>query len=260
MKQVYDPASEPVYSSQKILGIDFFNGEVDQAVSVMWRRGGFLVAPSGTCFARLRRDTVYRQAVVSADLAIPDSGAMVVLWKLLKGQSLNRISGLCYLQCLVVRLDADQTRRVLWILPNEHALTATARWLEWNQISFADADLYVAPFYGPVVEDRSLLEKIESQRPTDVVVGIGSGPQEKLGHYLRDRLGYRPAIHCIGAALGFLTGDQVSIPDWADRFYLGWLFRLMHEPRIFIPRLSRALDLPWLIWRYGEQMPPGRGK
>ena len=34
-----------------------------------------------------------------------------------------------------------------------------------------------------------------------------------------------PAIHCIGAALGFLTGDQVRIPHWADQWILGWLFR-----------------------------------
>ena len=27
-----------------------------------------------------------------------------------------------------------------------------------------------------------------------------------------------------------------------------------------IPRLSRALELPWLIWKYGENLPPMRGR
>jgi UDP-N-acetyl-D-mannosaminuronic acid transferase (WecB/TagA/CpsF family) len=93
-----------------------------------------------------------------------------------------------------------------------------------------------------------------------VIIGIGGGVQEKLGLYLRENLGYRPAIHCVGAALGFLTGDQKAIPDWADRLYLGWLCRLLAQPRIFIPRLSRALELPWLIWKYGENLPPLRLK
>jgi len=27
---------------------------------------------------------------------------------------------------------------------------------------------------------------------------------------------------------------------------------------VFIPRLSRAVELPWLIWKYGEKLPPIR--
>ena len=80
--------------------------------------------------------------------------------------------------------------------------------------------------------------------------------QEKLGYYLREQSNYRPAIHCIGAALGFVTGYQIAIPDFADRFYLGWLFRLMAQPRTFLPRLWTARELPWLIFKYREKVPP----
>jgi len=121
-------------------------------------------------------------------------------------------------------------------------------------------NFYIAPRYGMEIEDRNLLALIEQRRPAQVIVAIGSGAQEKLGHYLRENLSYRPAIHCIGAALGFITGDQSAIPDWADRFYLGWFYRLLAQPRIFIPRLSRASELPWLIWKYGEKLPPIRMK
>jgi len=75
---------------------------------------------------------------------------------------------------------------------------------------------------------------------------------------LRENLSYRPAIHCTGAALGFVTGEQIPIPDWADRWYLGWLLRLMIQPHRFIPRLILGLQLPWLIWKYGERLPPMR--
>jgi N-acetylglucosaminyldiphosphoundecaprenol N-acetyl-beta-D-mannosaminyltransferase len=93
-----------------------------------------------------------------------------------------------------------------------------------------------------------------------VIIGIGGGVQEKLGLYLRENLAYRPAIHCVGAALGFLTGDQKPIPDWADRFYLGWLLRLVRQPKVFAKRFLRAFELPWLIWKYGENLPPLRWK
>ena len=58
-----DPARN--YPSRQILGIRFFDGEVDEAVAVMSAHGGFLVAPSGTCFARLvRRDGADRKGVI----------------------------------------------------------------------------------------------------------------------------------------------------------------------------------------------------
>lgn len=256
MEQVQDPASGRNYPSQRILGIVFFNGPVDEAVEKMFRTGGFMVAPSGTCFSRLQRDNVYRDAMVSADLAIPDSGAMVLLWKLLRGENLNRISGLLYLRSLVARLRSDQSRTVLWVVPNEQARSRTLTWLTANQLDSTDANIYIAPFYGTNVEDRQLIEKIEALKPSDVIIGIGSGPQEKLGRYLRDHLSYRPAIHCIGGALGFLTGDQIAIPNWADRLYLGWAFRLVSQPLVFIPRLARAFELPGLILKYGGNLPP----
>ena len=245
--------------TQQILGIRFFDGNVDEAVEFMFRNRGFLVAPSGTCFARLRHDEAYREAVKHADLAIPDSGAMVLLWKILHGRKLTRISGWKYVRHLSAQLFGERAT-VIWVLPNETAREKTQRWLSSNHFDFNGEDLYVAPRYGLVLEDRQLLAKIDNRRPEHVVVAIGSGPQEKLGHYLRDHLSYRPAIHCIGAALGFLTGDQMEIPAWADRFYLGWLLRLFAQPRIFIPRLMRAIEVPWLIAQYGDKMPPMRAK
>jgi exopolysaccharide biosynthesis WecB/TagA/CpsF family protein len=244
-------------STHQILGLRFFDGDVDEAIALMFNHGGFLVAPSGTCFARLRRDAAYREAMTQADVVIPDSSAMVLLWRALNGRKIKRISGLKYLQCLSAQLFADKATNVFWVLPSEAAREKTVIWLRANQSPFADANFYIAPRYGSAsVADRELLAKIETQRPEHIVLGIGSGPQEKLGQFLRDQLSYRPAIHCLGAALGFMTGDQIKIPGWADRLYLGWLLRLFAQPHIFIPRLTRALELPRLIIKYGEKLPP----
>jgi exopolysaccharide biosynthesis WecB/TagA/CpsF family protein len=247
-------------STEQILGIKFFNGDVGRAVALMGERGGFVVAPSGTCFARLRRDDRYRAAMVNADMAIPDSGAMVLLWSLFGGRKLTRISGWKYLHCLSDKFFSEKQDDVFWVVPSEKARETTARWLDQNNFRFSSDDFYVAPIYGAVVEDRRLVDQIHDRKPRHVVVGIGSGPQEKLGYYLREHLNYRPAIHCVGAALGFLTGEQVKIPAWADRFYLGWLFRLITNPVRFVPRLWRAGELPFLIFRYAADLPPLREK
>ena len=240
-----------------ILGINFFDRSVAEAVDTIHAKGGLLVAPSGTCFARLQQDPDYRRAVTSADLALADSGFMVLLWRILRGEPITRISGLAYLKELVDRPEVRQPGAAFWILPNERAQRKATAWAAAQGFEInTTRDSYVAPMYGPAVEDETVVALLEARRPRHIVIGIGSGPQEKLGHYLRHHLSYRPAIHCLGAALGFLTGDQVAIPVWADRFYLGWLLRLFAQPRVFIPRLARALALPWMIISYGPNLPP----
>jgi N-acetylglucosaminyldiphosphoundecaprenol N-acetyl-beta-D-mannosaminyltransferase len=255
---MFDVQCSSVTSSLQILGIRFFNGNVDEALASMERQGGFLIAPSGTCFARLREDDVYRRAVIAADLAIADSGLMVLLWRLLRRQKIGRISGLKYLEHLLRKLKGGRMGEIFWVLPNERARQKLFEWSRREAFSIAGKNCYVSPRYGMEVEDRNLLSLLEQNRPSDVIIAIGSGAQEKLGYYLRENLSYRPAIHCTGAALSFVTGEQIPIPDWADRLYLGWLLRMMTQPHRFVPRLIHGLELPWLIWKYGENLPPLR--
>jgi UDP-N-acetyl-D-mannosaminuronic acid transferase (WecB/TagA/CpsF family) len=72
---------------------------------------------------------------------------------------------------------------------------------------------------------------------------------------LKHQCAGRPAIHCIGAAIGFLSGDQVRIPHWADQWILGWLFRCCANPGRFVPRYFKALQLPLLLWKYRGRLP-----
>jgi UDP-N-acetyl-D-mannosaminuronic acid transferase (WecB/TagA/CpsF family) len=103
--------------------------------------------------------------------------------------------------------------------------------------------------------DPALLDRLNRLRPQHVIMTIGGGTQERLGLYLKRNLAYRPAIHCIGAAIAFLSGDQVHIPVWADKFYLGWLFRSIAEPRRYGPRYWDAFKLFPLMRRYRDRLP-----
>jgi exopolysaccharide biosynthesis WecB/TagA/CpsF family protein len=246
-------------TTEQILGIKFFNGTVDEAVDAMSRNGGLLVVPAAPALVKVSEDESYRRALTSADMAIADSGAMVLIWKILTGRSVERISGLKFLKRLVARLASHPNERVLWIVPSEAAHEKTIAWLRKMNLTGA-SDFYVAPRYARVVRDDALVAKIDNHPPAHVVVGIGGGVQEKLGLFLKENLRARPAIHCIGAALGFLTGDQPPIPMWADRFYLGWLLRLLRQPRVFGPRYLSAFKLPMLIFRYKADLPPLREK
>jgi N-acetylglucosaminyldiphosphoundecaprenol N-acetyl-beta-D-mannosaminyltransferase len=241
---------------EQILGIRFFNGTASEAVEHVNYIRGYAVAPAAPALANILRDAGYLCALSKADVAIADSGFMVLLWRLLRGRKLRRISGLRYLQTLLDISALRESGRTFFILPSVKAREKTVCWLCSQGFDISERDCYIAPMYHDPISDPSLVELLNSRRPAHVIVGIGGGIQEKLGFYLREHLSYRPAIHCIGAALAFLTGDQKPIPMWADRIYLGWFLRLARAPHRYARRFAPAFRLPGMIWRYGREMPP----
>jgi exopolysaccharide biosynthesis WecB/TagA/CpsF family protein len=245
-----------VHPTEQILGVNFFNGPATEIIDLVSRNGGMVVAPAAPSMVNLRYDVDYRDALAAAEFAIADSGWMVLLWRILKGRRVTRISGFEYMKRLLEHETVRQPNAVMWVVPSQSARDKLRDFLQRREMPVGDSNIYVAPHYGRPVRDDTLLDKIQHQRPAHIVIAVGGGIQDKLGFYLKYRLGYKAAIHCTGAALGFLTGDQVAIPQWADRFYLGWLLRLFAQPMVFTPRLWRARELPWLIIKYGVQLPP----
>ena len=106
-----------------------------------------------------------------------------------------------------------------------------------------------------IIRDDALLQRIEARKPAYIFINIGGGKQEVLGHMLKRKLSYTPAIICTGAAIAFLTGEQAHIPVWADRLVLGWLLRCIHSPKTFCKRYLRALKLIPILLRNRERMP-----
>src|SRR6185312_6493455 len=85
---------------QQILGLPFFTGTVDQAISRM-REGGLLVVPAAPALKELPIHAAYREALLEADMVIPDSGFMVLIWNSIDHRRVPRISGLTYLRALL---------------------------------------------------------------------------------------------------------------------------------------------------------------
>ena len=245
-------------SSVQILGIRFFNGDVDEAIALMFQRGGFLIAPSGTCFTRLRNDERYRRAVVVADLAIADSGLMVLLRRMLQREKVERISGLKYLKHLLHKLKDEGTGKICWVLSSERAKQKLFDWSRREDFPLAIKNCYVAPWYGLDIEDQNLLGLVERHRP---VACDYCHWQRRTGEtwllFARefvvsagDPLHRRRTRFCHGRAdsdsrLGGLVVFRMASAtvDSAGRF---------------VPRLIRGLELPWLIWKYREDLPPMR--
>jgi UDP-N-acetyl-D-mannosaminuronic acid transferase (WecB/TagA/CpsF family) len=242
-------------STHRILGIDFFDGSAQAAIAIM-RDGGLLVIPAAPALKDLDHNLDYRESLLNADLAITDSAYMVLIWNRLQSKPIKRLSGLEYLRRLLLESDVRQPGNTLWIMASPISAQRNLAWLEEQGITVPEDNIYMAPMYGSAsISDPALLECLNRLRPQHVIVTIGGGTQERLGLYVKRNLAYRPAIHCVGAAIAFLSGDQVHIPAWADRFYLGWLFRSIAEPKRYGPRYWRAFKLLPLMLRHRDRLP-----
>jgi N-acetylglucosaminyldiphosphoundecaprenol N-acetyl-beta-D-mannosaminyltransferase len=253
--------SLPFFPTRTVLGVKFFSGSLKESVDYALL-GGLVVAPSGPGLANdLPRDPAYRDALFSADLVLPDSGLMALWWNRFHSnerEKLSRLSGLLFLKELIKREAKGFLRDSFWIMPDAVQDADNRGWLaEEAGLVIETKDVYIAPVYADVglLADESLLELLAERRPKVIMVNLGGGVQERLGHYLRDNLDYHPIIICTGAALAFLSGQQVRIPHWADRVYLGWLLRCIANPVRFIPRYWAARKLVGLLKRYGADSP-----
>lgn len=249
------PSSHPLAGQRRVLGVDFFAGTLEQSVQ-RGLRSRLIVAPAAPALVDLPSDADYREALEQADLVLTDSGFMVLLWWLFSGEKFERISGLRYLKLLLEQRELRKPGAVLWVVPSAGARERNLAWLRTQGFQCDEADCYVAPVYpAGNITDQQLVALIEIRRPRHVVVCIGGGRQEKLGLYLARVCAGPLSIHCIGAAMGFLSGDQVRIPDWADRWYLGWAFRCLADPRRILPRYFKAFRLAGLL-RHNRHLSP----
>lgn len=240
----------------KILGINFFDGSLQDSLEFA-KKGGLVVAPSGPGLAQdLMAFPSYADALLNADVVIPDSGLMC-LWQNFSGKGkLERISGFAFLKSYLEEFSAFDSS--FWVMPNEKQDKSNRVWLNSKYGASISRDrVYIAPFYDRDVkiEDKELLLMVEKHKPETIFIQIGGGIQESLGNYLKEHLSYHPTILCTGAAIAFLSGEQASIPLWADRYYMGWLIRCICKPSIFIPRYLKAFRLVFLLFRFGRKFP-----
>ncbi len=250
----------PQKQTERILGFDFFIGYLSEAIERSFE-GGLVAVPSAPVLCAAADDPATREALECADILLPDSGLMVALWRILSPKTeLRRLSGLRYMNALVRHPRFRAQGGALWVMPSEKSRDVNLRWLNAIGLRTEMEECYLAPTYpksGPLRDPdleiflQDSIKKGNGKR--HIIIALGGGVQERLGLGARRRFGKRFCIHCIGGAIGFLTGDQPGVPLWADAFYLGWLVRCLADPRRFMPRYLKAARLVRLLVRHRER-------
>lgn len=237
--------------SIRIMQIPFALGNVEQLAEAALNLRGLVTAPSAPCLALAAKDARYTEQLAESQLVLPDSGAMVLVWRLVRPRSpLQRVSGLAFLSAVLEDPRLRQPGALFLVDPSPEASARNRDWLQGRGIPVRVEDQYVAPLYSPdCAEDPILLDLLGQRAPRYVLINLGGGIQERLGAWLQQQwqqgpdLPGLPAIFCTGAAIAFLTGEQSRIPAWADRFYLGWAVRCLGRASLYVPRYLKSFPV-----------------
>ena len=231
----------------EIFGVKFLKAGHSSVIEDL-SNGGFMVVPSAPSITIIKTDEYYYKSLQGSDFAIPDSGLMVLALKIIHNIELQKLSGLAFLKLFLLDCANDSNPELFLVEPTQEDHDANQKYLSRIGVKYDSSFYYVAPIYKDIViEDFDLLKQLEDQKPKNIIINLGGGIQEKLGYFLNTHLSYKPAIICTGAAIAFLSGQQANIPDWGDRYYLGWLFRCISNPGRFVPRYLGSIKLIFML-------------
>jgi len=113
-----------------------------------------------------------------------------------------------------------------------------------NKNNIVNLKNYIAPQYiKEHIVDNNLLEEINRFQPRYIIINLGGGIQELLALYIKNNIKHKISILCTGAAIAFLTKKQAPINDIIDKLYLGWLARIIFNPKKSLIRTVKSLYL-----------------
>jgi N-acetylglucosaminyldiphosphoundecaprenol N-acetyl-beta-D-mannosaminyltransferase len=179
-----------------------------------------------------RRDRMFKEALMTADLVIPDGIGIVWASKVLGGQIRQRVTGSDIFLELNWALNREEGRSVFFLGSTEETLSEIRR-----RFSFDFPNVRVAGTYSPPysqefskAENRSMVEAVNEARPDVLWVGMTAPKQEKWLFRNRGKLMVGVSV-AVGAVFDFYSGKVKRSSPVFQRLGLEWLPRLLREPR-----------------------------
>ena len=218
--------------------IKFYSGDYDQ-IKYEFDKGGVLVAPAASALANIDTDKQYYSSLKKSKIAILDSGFFCILLRIFRFQKVKKLSGFLFLKTFLDNFKNQQ--KILFIDPSRKSNILNIKFLKSKKI--INFKTYIAPNYNKKFFDLKLLNLINNYKPKYIVINIGGGSQEPLAIYINKNIKYNASIMCTGAALAFMTGEQAPINKFIDKVYLGWLTRIIWNPKLYLGRILKSFKI-----------------
>ncbi len=215
-----------------LFGLSMLNAPLNEANALLLAQGRRRVAfVNAHCVNVAATDPVYRQALETADVLLPD-GAGIELAARLQGQHMvANLNGTDL--CPALLAEAAARGKSVFLLGAKPGVAATAA----ARLTDLIPSLRIAGtrdgFEGG--KPDGAIAAINASRADILLVAMGVPKQEIWLHRAHDSL-HPDLVMGVGALFDFLAGNVPRAPLWLRRARLEWLWRLAMEPRRMFTR------------------------
>tara|TARA_B110000503_G_C7069365_1_gene380189 strand:+ start:123 stop:875 length:753 start_codon:yes stop_codon:yes gene_type:complete len=233
----------------KLLKIKFYNfNDNDNDFKRLIYKPGLFLFPSGPGLASIETSSLYLKSLKKANYVFFDSGYFVILLRIFKNIKVIKFSGYRFLKLFFNFLKDHKNKSIFLIDPTKKKSLSNKNYIK--KIGLKNIYNYISPYYNPNnLLDKKLLKKIKKIKPNYIMTNIGGGTQEILGLYLKNNLNFKTTILCTGGAISYFTGDEAPINNIFDKLFLGWLIRIIFNPKFFLIRYLKTFKLLLIIWK-----------
>jgi N-acetylglucosaminyldiphosphoundecaprenol N-acetyl-beta-D-mannosaminyltransferase len=227
-----NPAAEDILSF-KVSRLDV-SGCLQQISSWLSRgdKGKYFVLANSHSLHIAKTDHVFSEAIVNADLVLPDGIGIIMASRLLGGGIRRRITGSDIFASLSSLLNDRGGVSYFFLGSTDENLAGITKKMKQEYPNITVAGTYSPPFKDGFsnAENDQMIEIVNKAKPDVLWVGMTAPRQEKWTYCNRDRLDVR-FIGSVGALFDFFTGRARRSGPWFQRHGLEWLPRLCREPR-----------------------------
>ncbi len=220
--------------------IKFYNYSFKSVLNKI-NKGGYLVAPAASALTNIDKNKIYHKSLIDSDIAILDSGFFCILLRIFRKAKVSKFSGYLFLKKF---LNVGFKKKTKFFLIDPNKTDKKLNKLYLNSKNIHNLRSYIAPFYSSDgLKDEKLLKEIKKYKPRYILINLGGEIQEILAMYLKKNTNFKTSIICTGAAIAFLTKSQAPINDFVDKYYLGWIYRIIFSPRKHFLRALKSIFL-----------------
>ena len=194
-------------------------------------------------------DSIFKRALTSSDILLPDGIAIVAAMRLLTGKKIKKVAGADLHQHLLSDLNSKGGSCFYLGASDETLLKIKTRIAkEFPSISVST---FSPPFKAQFSneDNQEIISKINAVKPDVLFIGMTAPKQEKWSYAHKKELDTK-MICCIGAVFDFYAGTVVRPNSLWIGLGLEWLGRFVKEPKRMWKRY--LLYGPIFLWHIAK--------
>jgi len=195
-------------------------------------KGKYMVCANPHSLVLAKKDTIFAETLMNADLVIPDGIGIVIASKILGGIIKERITGNDIFWYLNRSLNTYRKYSCFFLGSTDENLNKINVIMRKEFPGIKVIGKYAPPIKEEFSEnDNSVMIKAVNEVQPDVLwIGMTAPKQEKWIYQHRKQLNVK-FIGPIGAVFDFLTGKVKRSHPWLQKNGMEWLPRLIQEPK-----------------------------